>query len=104
MEVKPLLRTVISGVAWYQGESNASPDPVAYSCTFPAMIQSWREHWSNGTKGNTDASFPFGFVQLSTHGGAVGGYGLGLEAPGYAALRWAQTASQGYSPNPAEPN
>lgn len=33
----PLLRNVIAGVVWYQGESNEA-DPLGYNCTFPAMI------------------------------------------------------------------
>lgn len=101
--IRPLLGTVISGTVWYQGESNAD-SPAKYSCTFPAMIQSWRKRWFEGTKGNTLPSWPFGFVQLSTHGGDVQGYGLGLDTPGYAALRWAQTATYGFAPNPALPN
>merc|ERR1712107_885003 len=79
-------------------------DPMAYSCTFPAMIQSWRDHWYEGTQGNSLQSWPFGFVQLSTHGGGVQGYGLGLEEPGYPALRWAQTAGYGSAPNPSMQN
>ena len=39
----PLLRNVISGVVWYQGESNEQ-NPLSYNCTFPAMIAAWRQY------------------------------------------------------------
>ena len=35
-----------------------------YACTFPAMINDWREKWYQGTAGQTDPMFPFGFVQV----------------------------------------
>ena len=50
-----------------QGESDAThPGGTydGYNCTFPAMIEGWRELWSAGTGGQTDSTFPFGFVQL----------------------------------------
>ena len=104
----PLLRSVISGVVWYQGESNEAA-PLSYNCTFPAMIAAWREEWYNATGGNTARQFPFGFVQLSVHGGdpCYGGkacYNMPTWSEGYAAIRWAQTASYGSVPNDAMPN
>ena len=36
-----------------------------YFCTFPAMISDWRSKFHIGTKGQSDAVFPFGFVQVS---------------------------------------
>lgn len=61
----PLLRNVISGVVWYQGESNEA-NPLSYNCTFPAMIAAWREEWYNATAGNTVRMntflFPFLFI------------------------------------------
>ena len=35
-----------------------------YACTFPAMINDWREKWYQGTAGQTNPMFPFGFVQV----------------------------------------
>merc|ERR1712203_75896 len=107
--IAPLTRSVISGAIWYQGESN-SGSAAAYACWFPAMIQGWRNEWLNKTTGVSDAQWPFGFVQLSTTGSGVGGYGAsmykadGSLAGGYQGVRWAQTAGYGYAPNPAMPN
>jgi len=101
--ISPLLRNVITGAIWYQGESN-SHNFQHYACTFPAMIQSWRESWHNATGGVALKSWPFGFVQLSTHDGSIGSYGENLTAPGYAGVRWAQTAGYGTAPNPAMPD
>ena len=35
-----------------------------YNCTFPAMIDDWREKWHTFTIGQTDPMFGFGFVQV----------------------------------------
>ena len=35
-----------------------------YFCTFPAMISDWRLKFHAGTRGETDLTFPFGFVQV----------------------------------------
>jgi sialate O-acetylesterase len=103
----PLLNAC-SGQVFYQGESNYG-DPLSYNCTFPALISGWREAWSAGTGGLTDPLFPFGFVQLSIHGGAVcygstACYNMPTWSKGYAGIRWAQTASTGTVPNAAMPN
>jgi len=63
--IAPLVRTPISTVLWYQGESNAA-NPVAYSRCFPAFITGWRQQWLTGTGGATDPELPFVFVQLSS--------------------------------------
>lgn len=55
--IAPLLNLKITGVLWYQGESNTG-NPKKYYKTFPALIQDWRNHWSQG-------DFPFLFVQLA---------------------------------------
>ena len=54
-----------------QGEADAAHPEVeaglrGYNCSFPAMIADWREQWHAGTDGETDAAFPFGFVQLNS--------------------------------------
>jgi hypothetical protein len=73
------------------------------------MIDAWRAEWHNATNGLTDRQFPFGFVQLSVHGGPIcyGGracYNQPTWGQGYAAIRWAQTAANGTVPNAALPN
>lgn len=49
----------------YPGEANAGA-PDMYKCRFPAMINDWRTKFNLGTGGQTDASFPFGFVQVNS--------------------------------------
>ena len=44
------------------GEADAAK--TNYYCTFPAMISDWRSKFHIGTKGETDPTFPFGFVQV----------------------------------------
>lgn len=54
-----LLREIpISGVIWYQGESNAH-NKDAHERLFPLLIQSWRQSWNCST-------LPFYYVQLSS--------------------------------------
>jgi sialate O-acetylesterase len=57
--IAPLLNYRIQGVIWYQGESNTGR-PIEYRELFPAMIEDWRRHWSQG-------DFPFLFVQLANY-------------------------------------
>ncbi|HEX7573356.1 MAG TPA: sialate O-acetylesterase, partial [Bacteroidota bacterium] len=54
--IAPLLNFRITGVVWYQGESNATK-AAEYRTLFPAMIRDWRGNWRQG-------DFPFLFVQL----------------------------------------
>jgi len=56
----PVLPMTITGVIWYQGESNAA-QPDYYACAFPVMINDWRAKW----KGDTPKDFGFYFVQLA---------------------------------------
>lgn len=103
--VVPLLRSTILGAVWYQGEAN-SGNPTSYNCTFPAMIDDWRSKWYHGTLGSTDATFPFGFVQLNSNSQGVT-YNHpkdnGVYHGGFPGLRWSQTAGYGYVPNPRMP-
>ena len=55
--IAPIIPYAIRGAIWYQGESNAER-AQQYATLFPAMIQDWRERWSQG-------DFPFLFVQLA---------------------------------------
>ena len=63
------------------------------------MIRSWRQNWYEGTFGNTEKEFPFGFVQLS-----VLNEPNWLDDGAYPEIRWHQTADMGYAPNIKMPN
>jgi sialate O-acetylesterase len=92
--VFPFLNMTIKGAVWYQGEANAGA-PDTYNCTFPAMIDDWREKWKSAST-YMASTFPFGFVQLA----AYGSDNSSSFSPGFPVIRWAQTASYGYVPNP----
>jgi sialate O-acetylesterase len=93
--VHPLTLMSIFGIIMYQGESDVQYKNHLYNCTFPALIASWRREWFERTNRSTDPSMPFGFVQLqSVYGGHVA----------IPWLRFHQTASYGYVPNPDMPN
>jgi len=53
----PLFRYAVTGVIWYQGESNTGK-PEEYRALFGGMIEEWRKAW-----GKPD--LPFFFVQLA---------------------------------------
>ncbi len=55
--INPLLPYAISGVIWYQGETNAGR-AIQYRTAFPLMIADWRKQWNQG-------DFPFYFCQLA---------------------------------------
>lgn len=56
--IAPLTGFPISGVCWYQGESNAG-NPILYQKLLPALIKSWRDAWK--------IEFPFYIVQLAPY-------------------------------------
>ncbi len=58
--IVPLIPYGIRGVIWYQGESNAEDNPVAYRALLPAMIRDWRFAWQQG-------DFYFLVVQLPNY-------------------------------------
>ncbi|CAN2388130.1 short-chain carboxylesterase activity [Pristimantis euphronides] len=95
--IHPLLNMTIKGAIWYQGEQNTAIDTDLYNCTFPALIQDWRRSFHEGSLGQTDPNFPFGFVQLST-------YMKTKVDDNYPVIRWHQTADYGYAPNLKMPN
>jgi len=97
--IHPFLKMSIKGAIWYQGEQNAGypgdyegHNRDLYSCTFPTMIESWRQEWSTATRGDTDRKFPFGFVQLAP-------FTNQRNSLAWPQLRWHQTADVGYVPN-----
>ncbi|XP_066462771.1 sialate O-acetylesterase-like [Eleutherodactylus coqui] len=95
--IHPLLNMTIKGAIWYQGEANADLNTDLYNCTFPALIQDWRRSFHEGSLGQTDLTFPFGFVQLST-------WQKNKPNDNFPEIRWHQTADYGYAPNPKMPN
>ncbi|MEL6944317.1 MAG: sialate O-acetylesterase, partial [Bacteroidota bacterium] len=58
--IHPILDFPITGVIWYQGESNAGlNEAYEYRNLFSGMITDWRKRW------NAKKDFPFLFVQLA---------------------------------------
>ena len=72
-------------IAGYPGEYPGHNREI-YDCTFKAMIDSWRQRWSDGTDGAT-GNFPFGFVQL-------GPFTDQKDHFAWPELRWRQTANK----------
>jgi len=64
--IAPLQPFAISGVIWYQGESNAydAKRAIAYRELFTTLIKCWRDEWGQG-------EFPFLFVQIAPHNDMV---------------------------------
>jgi sialate O-acetylesterase len=64
--VHPLLPMPITGVIWYQGESNANTaaQAAAYREQFATLVTSWRHAWNGGRDGDV----PFLWVQLPNFG------------------------------------
>lgn len=58
--IYPLVKYDITGVIWYQGESNVFNN-AGYSELFSAMIQSWRSAFKK--------DFPFYYVQIAPYAG-----------------------------------
>jgi sialate O-acetylesterase len=57
--VHPLLKMPITGVIWYQGESNTNK-PFVYRTLLKTLITDWRSQWQQG-------DFPFYIVQLANY-------------------------------------
>ena len=55
------------GFFYYHSTGEADRGRGNYNCTFPAMIADWRTKFNQGSDGQTDAQFPFGFVQACVH-------------------------------------
>ncbi|KAK9395093.1 sialate O-acetylesterase [Crotalus adamanteus] len=95
--IRPLINMTIQGVIWYQGEANTLMNTDLYNCTFPALIDDWRKAFHEGSDGQTNKQFPFGFVQLCT--------AVQVQTNDkFPRIRWHQTADYGYVPNKRMPN
>ena len=88
--IHPLARVALKGFLWYQGEANTGFNRDIYNCTFPAMIDAWREVFSSNS--NTAPDAPFGFVQLAS-------WRPDNMDAGFPVIRWHLTADYGYVPN-----
>lgn len=55
--IHPIIPYAITGVVWYQGESN-SKRAYNYRTALPLLIKDWRQQWKQG-------DFPFYFCQLA---------------------------------------
>eukprot|EP00090_Calanus_glacialis_P034275 TRINITY_DN57430_c0_g1_i1.p1 TRINITY_DN57430_c0_g1~~TRINITY_DN57430_c0_g1_i1.p1 ORF type:complete len:486 (+),score=94.70 TRINITY_DN57430_c0_g1_i1:160-1458(+) len=88
--INPLKRNAVKGFLWYQGESNGGVHRDIYNCTFPALIDSWRQEFSANSATAEDALF--GFVQLAQ-------WRPNQLANGIPVIRWHQTVDQGFVPN-----
>ena len=60
--ISPLIPYAMSGVIWYQGESNDGLAALEYRRLFPRLIRDWRKRWGEG-------AFPFYFVLPAGYGG-----------------------------------
>ncbi|XP_021107566.1 sialate O-acetylesterase isoform X1 [Heterocephalus glaber] len=124
--IHPLQNMTLKGVVWYQGEANIHYNKDLYNCTFPALIEDWRQTFHCGSQGQTERFFPFGFVQppqgskrikprpLEADSEAVQDFFCNLllssdlstdsTDDGFPQIRWHQTADFGFVPNPKMPN
>lgn len=55
--ITPLSNYCITGVLWYQGESNTA-NPDGYNILFKELVNDWRQNWNQG-------EIPFLFTQLA---------------------------------------
>ena len=89
-----------------QGEYDTWGDGRLYQCQQAALVRDWRSKWRERTNGSTNASFPFGWVQLNSKGTPPStlytadytsanawrrGDPIGAYRPGFTGVRWAQT-------------
>ena len=44
--INPIKRTSVKGFLWYQGEANTNRNRDLYNCTFPVLIDDWRNQFS----------------------------------------------------------
>lgn len=83
--IAPFAPYSITGLLWYQGETNSGPGRAPfYSTLFPALISDWRERFGQGT-------LPFLFVQISSYNSPGESWGTVRDAQ-RRTLSLAQTA------------
>lgn len=81
--IAPLAGLPLSGVLWYQGESNTGPgEAEVYADQMRTLIRSWRDHFDR-------PDLPFYWVQLANYQAEP----ATPDEPGWAVLRAAQTAA-----------
>ena len=81
--IAPLQDWPLTGVLWYQGESNAGPgDAEAYAEQMRTLVNFWRDRFDNDR-------LPFYWVQLANFQDAP----TQPDQPGWATLRASQTAA-----------
>ena len=61
----PVIPYAMTGVIWYQGESDEGAAALQYRRLLPRLIRDWRAHWGEGP-------FPFYAVSLAGFGSAEG--------------------------------
>jgi sialate O-acetylesterase len=72
--ISPLLPYAITGVLWYQGESDEGERSLRHRILLPRLIRDWRARWKQG---------PFPFLMVS-QAGFGSGEGPVVETPGGA--------------------
>ena len=96
----PLTRITIRGALWYQGETNVyNENRDLYACAISSMLEDWRAVWSS--RSTTNATFPFGFVQLGSFNEQVSDNNPNSD---WSLVRWHQTGDHGSVPNTLLPN
>ncbi|TXF91172.1 hypothetical protein FUA23_02805 [Neolewinella aurantiaca] len=79
--IAPLAKYPLTGILWYQGESNAGPgDNVNYAQLMKGLIKDWRDFFAN-------PDLPFYWVQLANYTAPP----ASANEPGWAVLRRSQT-------------
>ena len=63
--IQPLIPYALTGVIWYQGESEVGKAALDYRLKFQRLIRDWRAAWKQGP-------FPFLFVQAAGYGDREG--------------------------------
>ena len=108
--IMPMSNTTIKGWLWYQGEQNGGNpgsylNKSGYACLLPALDDSWRRAFREGSATNPD--FPIGVVSLHGWCGEEEAYCTldpAKRTDNTARIRWAQTADWGFLPNPRLPH
>ena len=65
--INPILPYKITGVIWYQGETNTA-NPSFYNHVFSSLIKDWRQKW--------EADFPFYYAQIAPYNYGEGDSGV----------------------------